>query len=327
MGQAEKQPTATSAEGEFELIAAIAEVLGPVAGGEGVVLGPGDDAAVLAVPPGHELVVSTDTLVAGRHYPAAAAPAHIGYRSMAVATSDLAAMGAAPAWALVSLTAPALSIEWATAFATGIRAAAEALGLKVVGGNLARGPASVTVAVHGHVPAGTALRRSGAKPGDRIYVSGSIGGAGLALADAPALAACPWDDLPPGSPLARYWQPQPRLALGLGLRGIATAAIDVSDGLAAEVDHLCQASQVRAVLELPLVPLFPGAVAEVAIGAGDDYQLAFTAPPEKVRAVAALAQAEAVPLTFIGTVAAGQPWRGSWNARLDATAQRGYRHF
>lgn len=318
--------TAVPPTGEFALIGAITEALGPVAHGEGVVLGPGDDAAVLAVPAQHELVVSTDTLVAGRHYPAAAAPANIGYRSLAAATSDLAAMGAAPAWALVSLTAPDLAVEWATAFASGIRAAAEAFELKVVGGNLARGPASVTIAVHGHVPAGAALRRSGAKPGDRVYVSGRIGGAGLALADAPALAACPAEP-PPGSPLARYWRPSPRLALGMGLRGIATAAIDVSDGLAAEVDHLCQASQARAELALGSVSLFPGAVAKAAIGAGDDYELVFTAPPHKAEAVSALAEAVAIPLTAIGTVVAGQPWRGCWDAGLQAETIRGYRHF
>lgn len=313
--------------GEFALIAAIVDALGPVARGEGVVLGPGDDAAVLAVPPQHELVVSTDTLVAGRHYPAAAAPANIGYRSMAAATSDLAAMGAAPAWALVSLTAPDLTAEWAVAFAMGIRAAAETMGLKVVGGNLARGPHSVTVAAHGHVPAGAALHRSGARPGDRIYVSGRIGGAGLALADAPALAACQLAELAAGSPLARYWQPQPRLALGVGLRGIATAAIDVSDGLAAEVDHLCRASRVAAALELGRVPLCRGAEAGIAVAAGDDYELVFTAPPAKAEAVAALAEAVSVPATAIGTVVAGQPWRGCWDVPFDAAPAGGYRHF
>ena len=298
-----------------------------MAQGEGVVLGPGDDAAVLAVPAQHDLVVSTDTLVAGRHYPAAAAPANIGYRSMAAATSDLAAMGAAPAWALVSLTAPELVIEWATAFATGIRAAAEAFGLKVVGGNLARGPASVTIAVHGHVPAGTALRRSGAKPGDRVYVSGRIGGAGLALTVVPALAACPVE--PP--PVPARWRAiggrRRALRSAWACVAIATAAIDVSDGLAAEVDHLCQASQVQAVLSLANVPLFPGAIAEAAIGAGDDYELVFTAPAGKAEAVAGLAQTTGVPLTAIGTMVAGQPWRGCWDAEPEAETARGYRHF
>ena len=310
--------------GEFALIDAIADALGPVAGGTGVTLGPGDDAAVLAVPPRHELVVSTDTLVAGRHYPLAAA-ANIGYRSMAVATSDLAAMGADPAWALVSLTAPALTTTWARDFAAGIRTAAEAFGLKVVGGNLARGPHSVTVAVHGHVPAGTALRRSGAQPGDRIYVSGSVGGAGLALEDEGALAACPPEDIPPGSPLMRYWRPQPRLGLGTRLRGIATAAIDVSDGVAAEVDHLCTASRLRATLQLAHLPLFAGIEAHAAVAAGDDYELVFTAPPSAEAAVAAAARAAGVPVAVIGTMQAGKPWRGCWDAALDA--HRGFRHF
>ena len=312
-------------DGEFALIDAIADVLGPVTIGDGVTLGPGDDAAVLAVPPHHELVVSTDTLVAGRHYPPAAAPANIGYRSMAVATSDLAAMGADPAWALVSLTAPALTTSWARDFAAGIRTAAVAFGLKVVGGNLAQGPHSVTVAVHGHVPAGTALRRSGAKPGDRVYVSGSIGGAGLALEDEGALATCPPDNIPPGSALARYWRPQPRLGLGARLRGIATAAIDVSDGVAAEVDHLCAASRLQATLQLAHLPLFAGAEASAAVAAGDDYELVFTAPPSAEAAVTTAARAAEVPVAVIGTVQAGKPWRGCWDAAVDA--RRGYRHF
>ena len=311
--------------GEFALIDAIADVLGPVASGDGVTLGPGDDAAVLAVPPQHELVVSTDTLVAGRHYPPTAAPANIGYRSMAVATSDLAAMGADPAWALVSLTAPALTTTWARDFAAGIRAAAEAFGLKVVGGNLARGPHSVTVTVHGHVPAGTALRRSGARPGDRLYVSGSIGGAGLALEDHDALATCPPDNIPPCSALARYWRPQPRLGLGARLRGIATAAIDASDGVAAEIDHLCTASRLQATLRLADLPLFAGAEAGAAVAAGDDYELVFTAPPSAEPAVTAAARAADMPVAVIGTMQAAKPWRGCWDAAVDA--RRGYRHF
>ena len=312
-------------DGEFALIDAIADALGPVASGTGVTLGPGDDAAVLAVPPQHEVVVSTDTLVAGRHYPPAAAPANIGYRSMAVATSDLAAMGADPAWALVSLTAPALTTARAREFAAGIRTAAEAFGLKVVGGNLARGPHSVTVAVHGHVPAGTALRRSGARPGDRLYVSGSIGGAGLALKDEDALTGCPPDNIPPASALARYWRPQPRLGLGTRLRGIATAAIDVSDGVAAEIDHLCTASRLQATLHLAHLPLFAGVEASAAVGAGDDYELVFTAPQDAEAVVTAAAHAAGVPVTAIGIMQAGKPWRGCWDAAVDG--RRGYRHF
>lgn len=313
--------------GEFELIDAIAEVLGPAAVGDGVVVGPGDDAAVLAVPPGHELVASTDTLVAGRHYPPTAPAENIGYRSLAAATSDLAAMGARPAWALVSLSTPALAERWARAFAEGVRTAAEAFGLKVAGGNLANGPPSVTVAVHGHLPAGAALLRGGARPGDRIYVTGRIGGAALALAEDPALASRPLADIRAGSALACYWQPQPRLAVGVGLRGIATAAIDVSDGLAAEVDHLCKASRVQASVQLGRVPVFDGTTAEAAVAAGDDYELAFTAPPGQDEAVAALAEAAEVPIAAIGRMVAGTPWRGCWDASVGEPTARGYRHF
>ena len=318
-----------SGDGEFDLIERMVEALGDTTTGPGVVAGPGDDAAVLAAPPGCELVVSTDTQVARRHYPQGANPGNIGYRSMAVATSDLAAMGAQPAWATVSLTTPQLAGDWARGFALGIAEAARCFRLAVVGGNLARGPQSVSVTVCGHVPVGEAILRSTAKPGDLAYVSGCIGGAGLALRDLVELAACEPARLVAGSKESRYWRPSPRLDLGIGLRGLASAAIDVSDGLAADLDHLCKASGVRCEVDLQRVPVFRGCEPLAAIGAGDDYELAFTAPTSQRAAIAALAERTGVSLAPIGEVLEGTPFRTRWRdggAVLDAPVG-GFRHF
>ena len=312
---------------EFALIDSMVALLGETTRGAGVVAGPGDDAAVLAMPPGHELVVSVDTLVAERHYPVGASADLIGYRSMAVATSDLAAMGAAPGWATVALVAPTLSPDWAALFASGIKRAALDFDLKVVGGNLARGPQSVTVAVHGHVPAGQAIVRSGAKAGDDVYVTGTLGGAGLALADA-KLATTSAADLAADSPLRRYWNPVPRLELGVALRTLATAAIDVSDGLAADLEHLCKASAVCCDVELERVPTFPGAVALQAVGAGDDYELAFTAPAASEAHLQAMTARTGVRISRIGRIRVDSPPAVRWFSQgVVVRAPAGYRHF
>ena len=312
---------------EFELIERIVARLRETACGDGVVLGPGDDAAVLEIPSGHQLVVSTDTLVADRHYPGSACADAIGYRSLAVATSDLAAMGATPAFATVSLTAGNPTVDWADQYAGGLAAAARDFGIAIVGGNIARGPDSVTVTVHGHVPGGTAITRCGAGAGDAIYVSGSLGGAGLALADE-NLGEWSLVALKDDSPLRRYWMPQPRLQLGIGLRGVASAAIDISDGLSSDLDHLCRASGVGCEVDLAAIPLYPGATPLDAVAMGDDYELAFAAPPDVRDAVAALADRHGVPVTPIATlreaVHPGATWLEDGNP---VEVRPGYRHF
>ena len=314
--------------GEFELIDEMVAVLGDLAEGDGVVQGPGDDGAVLRLPPGHELVVSTDTLIAGRHYPAGAAAELIGYRSMAVATSDLAAMGAAPAFATVSLSAAELTVVWARDFARGIAGAARAFGLAVVGGNLARGPQSVTVTVHGQVPAGLAILRGGAEPGHRVYGTGALGGAKLALRDLAALVSARPEELCSGSPAERFWQPRPRLDIGVRLRGVASAAIDVSDGLAADLEHLCLASGVHVDADLARVPPAAGASGGFAAAAGDDYELAFTAAPEHDAAIRELSSDVGVPISRVGAVVGRAPVGVSWfrNGSV-VTSPSGYRHF
>jgi len=312
---------------EFDLIDTIIGALGEAARGRGVVVGPGDDAAVLAIPGAHELVVSTDTLVADRHYPAGACADAIGYRSLAVATSDLAAMGADPAYATVSLTTAMLTADWAKRYAEGLAAAAGDFGMAVVGGNIARGPESVTVTVHGHVPSGCAITRSGAGEGHALYVTGSLGGAALALGDE-AVGECTLAAAQHQPSLRRYWMPQPRIGVGTGLRGIASACIDISDGLSSDLEHLCSASVVDCDLDIARVPLFPGARPTDALSGGDDYELAFTASPDADESIADLARRTGVPITRLATVrpSAGRGVR--WlSDGVEVTVPAGYRHF
>ena len=310
---------------EFDLIATIVEALGDATTGEHVVHGPGDDAAVLRLPPEHELVISTDTLVEGRHYPAGAAPELVGYRALAVSVSDLAAMGAEPVAAVVSLTAERLTERWARAFARGIAVAARAFQTPIVGGNLARGDANVCVAVHGSVPHGASLTRAAASAGDDLYVTGQVGGAGLALR-AGLLEAQSTSEIEAGSAQERYWLPQPRLAIGQRLRGVASAAIDVSDGLASDVAHVCKASGLGCDIDLDDVPVFSGSDPVAAVCAGDDYELAFTAAPTRAAAIDAIARETETPIHRIGHMNAkpGVRWqRGGKPISLAG----GFRHF
>ena len=312
---------------EFDLIDTMVAILGDAAAGPGVVVGPGDDAAVLETPPGQQLVVSTDTLVAGRHFPANASADVIGYRSMAVATSDLAAMGATPAFATVSLTRERLTTAWARRYATGMAAAAQHFGLAIVGGNVARGPCSVTVTVHGHVPAGGAILRNGAAAGDDVYVTGVLGGANSALRNA-ALERCSLADLTADDALRHYWMPTPRIDIGIALRDLASAAIDISDGLSSDLAHLCRASGVACRAELTRVPVFNDVDARIAAAAGDDYELIFTTEPARAAEVRALAQRTGVPITPIGSLCDGPSGTVDWSHDgVPTDLPPGYRHF
>ncbi|HEX6834619.1 MAG TPA: thiamine-phosphate kinase [Rudaea sp.] len=243
-------------------------------------LGIGDDAALLAVPPGWQLAVSADTLVAGVHFPAATAPFDVGWKSLAVNLSDLAAMGATPAWALLALTLPHGDVRWVAEFADGFAALAREYKLALVGGDTTQGPLSITVTIHGFVPEGGALLRSGARVGDAVYVTGTLGDAagglrGLDRADAAPL-------------VERLNRPTPRVAQGLLLRGRAHACIDVSDGLAADLGHIARASGVGALIDADSLPASPALLARfdtdarraLQLAGGDDYELCFTAPEE-----------------------------------------------
>lgn len=246
-----------------------------------VTLGIGDDAALLRVPAGNELVVSMDTLVDGVHFPAGTPAAAIGHKALAVNLSDLAAMGAEPAWVTLAITLPEPDADWLADFSAAFFRLAERFDVLLVGGDTTRGPLSVTVQAQGFVPQGQALQRRGARPGDRVFVTGSLGDAGLAL----MLRGKADEALQ-----QRLDFPEPRLAAGQALRGIASAAIDVSDGLLADLGHLLEHDQLGArvcVDDVPTSAAFdavlqqqgdPARLRDLPLAAGDDYELCFTVP-------------------------------------------------
>ena len=291
---------------EFELIERIRR---RAAGRGDVVLGIGDDAALLRPAPGMLLAVATDTLNIDVHFPGETAAADIGWKALAVNLSDLAAMGAQPAWATLSLSLPHADVAWVDAFLDGFLELAARHGLALVGGDTTRGPLSVCVTVHGFVAPDAALRRDGARAGDDVWVTGSLGDAAAALVQWRAGGAA-------DAPLrARLDRPVPRIDAGLALAaGIASAAIDVSDGLLADLDHVCEASGVGAQVDLAALPASAAlasrfdAEARRAVQAtgGDDYELCFTAPPAQRDAIAALAGPCATPVTRVGRIVAGE---------------------
>lgn len=316
--------------GEFELIRHYFAAAPCAQGGDGVALGIGDDCALLDLAPGEQLAVSTDTLVAGVHFPEGCEPLLLGQRALGVSASDLAAMGARPLGFTLALTLPSFEAGWLQAFAEGLNRMAEGCALRLIGGDTTRGPLSLTLTVFGAVPAGQALTRRGARPGDLLCVGGELGeGAGalpLVLGQRsaePALAE---------ALLARYWAPQPQLALGQALRGKATAALDISDGLLADCGHIAKASGLRLLVERERLPigtalralLGDDAALQAALSGGDDYLLAFTLPAEHLFGL----QAAGWPVTVIGRAVAGEGV-----TLLDARGQditptvRGYQHF
>jgi thiamine-monophosphate kinase len=289
---------------EFALIDAIAR---RAATRDDVVLGIGDDAAILAVPRDRQLVVAMDTLNAGVHFPDDTAPAHIGWKALAVNLSDLAAMGARPAWCTLSLSLPASDSRWLEGFLDGFLALAARHGVALVGGDTTRGPLSVCVTAHGLVVPGGALRRDGALVGDDVWVTGTLGDAAGALAQwrggggrVPALRE-------------RLDRPLPRVEAGLALAGLAHAAIDVSDGLLADLGHVCAASGVGAEIELGALPVSPALAGAFDLArrramqctGGDDYELCFSLPRERRDEIAAIAEAAGVAMTRIGRVVDG----------------------
>jgi thiamine-monophosphate kinase len=278
------------------------------------VLGVGDDAALLAPAPGCELVVSTDMLVAGRHFFAGAEPEALGYKTLAVNLSDLAAMGSHPRWALLACALPEADPAWLDAFARGFFELADVHGVDLVGGDTTRGPLNLCVTVLGEVPTGQALRRSGARPGDDVYVSGRLGDAALAVAHHRGRVALAREEL--GRCEAALSRPTPRVALGERLRGLATAAIDLSDGLVGDLGHIANASRVRATIELAAVPRSPAidrrlggterALAlECLVAGGDDYELCFTAPTAAAAKLRSVSADVGVALTRVGAIAPG----------------------
>ncbi len=291
-----------------------------------VLLGIGDDAALVGVAAGQQLAISVDTLVSGVHFFPHVDPETLGHKALAVNLSDLAAMGAEPAWVTLALTLPSADDAWLTAFARGFAALAGRFGVALIGGDTTRGPLSITVQVHGLVPEGSALRRSGARAGDGLYVTGQLGDAALALEMLRSRQAPPAGF---ASLRERLERPQPRVEAGLALRGVASSAIDLSDGLLADLGHVLEASGVGARIDLPCLPLSP-VFAEwlaasgdwtPALAGGDDYELCFTASDAHTGEIDGIARELGLAITRIGTIEGeggvrvwreeGRPWRVS----------------
>lgn len=309
-------PGADPSRGEFALIARFFAGLDH---GPDVALGNGDDAALLSLLPGEALAVSVDTMVDGRHFPPNSPAADLSYRAVAAAASDLAAMGARPLGMTLALTLPAADESWLTECRRGLQQAVRELQLPLVGGDLTRGPLTLSVQVFGAVPAGEALRRDGARPGDRLCVSGMLGesAAGLALLQGEESAPLAVTE----RLIVRFWRPQPALELGQRLRGQASAAIDVSDGLLADAAHIAEASGVAIHIDSNLLPVpellidsFGSARALAwALSGGEDYVLCFTLPEG--------------PDLPSGCTVIGRVETGSGLYCDQQLAQAGYRHF
>ena len=313
---------------EFDLIRRHFASRGPRR--DDVPLGIGDDAALLAPPAGQALATTVDTLLSGVHFSPDIPPADLGHKALAVNLSDLAAMGAEPAWATLSISLPEAMDAWLTAFADGFFALAERFGVQLVGGDTTRGPLAVTVQLQGFVPADAALKRGGARPGDHVFVTGSLGdaGAGLAIEQGRLALSGP----PAAALLARLHRPTPRVAAGLALRGLASAAIDVSDGLGQDLGHILAASGVGAVVEIAALPLSDELLAcgldhpwRLAAAAGDDYELCFTAPAD---ADLGVGDALGCPVTRIGRISAepGLRWLDEQGQTV-VPPPRGWDHF
>lgn len=273
-------------------------------------LGVGDDAALFSPAPGMQLAVSTDMLVSGTHFLPDTDPRDLGWKTLAVNVSDIAAMGGQPRWALLALALPSADETWIAAFARGFFECAGTFGVDLVGGDTTRGPLTLSVTIFGELPAGTAITRDGARDGDDIWVTGQPGRAALGLAHLQGRIALPAAGA--AECIAALQRPQPRVAAGLALRGIASAMLDVSDGLAGDLKHILEQSGVGADVDVAALPLPTlaalGATAESArssyLSGGDDYELLFTAAPRHRSGVEGIGTQLGLPMTRIGRIAA-----------------------
>ncbi len=318
---------------EFALIE---EIIVPRAGHRAdVVLGIGDDGAVVIPPLGEELVIVADTLVAGVHFPPQLSPADIGYRAVAVNLSDIAAMGAEPRWATLALTLPEANRDWLTEFMRGMHEALAAHSVQLIGGDTTRGPLTMTVQIIGSVPRGQALTRHGARPGDAIFVSGPLGDAAAGLASLQRKQAASEDET---TLIQRFSRPTARVALGKALRGIASSCIDISDGLLGDLGHIATRSACSAMVDAAKVPVSAALLAghtaaaarDLGLTGGDDYELCFTLP-----VVALVPHEDQLRRQFdlyrIGTMtdtaAAGEVVVMDEAGKPMQVSRRGYRHF
>jgi thiamine-monophosphate kinase len=262
-----------------------------------VICGIGDDSALLRFPPNYDVAVSTDSFVFGIHFPKNTSPYDIGYKSLAINLSDLAAMGAEPAWATLAITLPEANESWIKQFCDGFFSLLKQYNMQLIGGDTTRGPVlSITANVFGFIPKNKALYRSGAKTGDLVYVTGTLGDAGAAL------------KLPDKHFLKKLNHPIPRIKEGLALRNIATAAIDISDGLAADLGHILEQSKIGATIYIDNLPLSTKLVKvmgkkmaqKLALSAGDDYELCFTVSPKNRPRLKAIANKFSI--TYVGNI-------------------------
>lgn len=294
----------------------------------------GDDAAVINIPYGRQLVTSVDTLVGGVHFFQDTDPFNVGYKSLAVNISDLAAMGAQPLWTTLALTVPDNDPDWMEKFAAGFATVANKYGVSLIGGDLTHGPLSITIQIMGIVERNLALTRGGAGTGDGIYVSGCLGGAGLAL-------ACRKQELahtvqPSQSSTERLLRPDPKVKLGRALLKLATAAIDISDGLASDLGHILESSGKGATVNLDSIPLCDdlGQIADqdtrlqIGLCSGDDYELCFTVPEKDIIRFEQVREELNIPLFRIGEITNGHSikWLNADGSEYQLAAT-GYRHF
>lgn len=294
---------------EFELIRSIfqASVMSNTAGRSDILQGIGDDCAQIQVPDGQTLVFSMDTLVEGRHFPYDADPVDIGYRAVAVCVSDLAAMGAKPAFFTLALTIPESDPQWLAGFAEGMAELAEPIGLLLVGGDTTKGPLTITLQVHGYVEQAMTRLRSHAQVGDDIYVTGTLG-------DAAAAVPIVTGELQVSAEryeyfYERYWRPSPRLIAGMALKRIVHSMMDISDGLGQDLQHILCASNVGAHIEYGKLPISeelaqwrPESAHALALTGGDDYELCFTAPISAREEVQLILQTLHLPCARIGEI-------------------------
>ncbi|MGZ5040299.1 MAG: thiamine-phosphate kinase [Usitatibacter sp.] len=297
------------------------------------VLGVGDDCALVDVTNGMDLAVSTDTMVSGTHFFPDVDPENLGHKTLAVNLSDIAAMGAMPYWAMLALTLPSVDHDWLSAFAKGFFDLAAEYNVSLIGGDTTRGPLTITVTILGQVPTGAALRRNGAKAGNDVWVSGNIGDAALAVAHRHGKVVLTEADY--REAVMRLYEPTPRVALGQALRGMATSAIDISDGLLADLGHICRLSGVGATVDLGSIPVSEigarhfnddKALAAIVAG-GDDYELCFTAPANARESIAELTDVLGVPLTRIGQVKRGKGVSLLADGKPVKIDGRGFDHF
>lgn len=319
--------------GEFELIQQFFQREQAEQSAEGVLLGIGDDCALLQVPPEKQLAISVDTLVAGVHFPESADPELIAERALRTNLSDLAAMGADPLWFTLALTLPDTDEDWLRSFSRGLFSCARKYNIALVGGDTTSGPLTITIQVMGAVAPGNALRRDGANIGDFVLVTNYLGDGAAAL----ALIQNEMASDEPASEylLERFYRPAPRMPESILIRDLASSAIDISDGLVADLQHICDASDVAAVIDVENLPLSPAVRAlenptqaiQWALSGGDDYELCFTVAPQKMADIAMLIAQGKLNATIVGEIVPGNKVICEYGGEPFALTKTGYQHF